>query len=230
MDENFGVPGWTFAPTNPNGTIDVADKDGYLQFGWWLNMKGDDVDDGFDVQTFASAPGMTESGVLQGSAVEGSATYRGGAAGKWAIASTTEDATDGGHFTATATLGVDFDADLLADEGNDKNGVRVSGSITDFMTGDTSRPSWKVTLSYDGNPGEADLDTSGTLAPMIMGENATTKWSTGGAVPGMGTWEASFYGSEKDTTHPLAVAGTFEADIAEGTVGRISGGFGATNQ
>ena len=47
---------WTFAPTDPNGTIDVPDDDGYVQFGWWLNMKGKDVDDGFDVQTFASAP------------------------------------------------------------------------------------------------------------------------------------------------------------------------------
>ena len=51
---------WTFAPTDPNGTIDVADEDGYLQFGWWLNMKGNDVNDGFDVQTFASAPGMAK--------------------------------------------------------------------------------------------------------------------------------------------------------------------------
>ena len=32
-----------------------------------------------------------------------------------------------------------------------KSGVTVSGSITDFMTGATSRPSWKVTLTYDGD-------------------------------------------------------------------------------
>ena len=79
---------WTFAPTDPNGTIDVADKDGYLQFGWWLNPKGRKVENGFDVRIFADAPGMTKiAGPLSGMDVEGSATYTGGAAGKWAIAS-----------------------------------------------------------------------------------------------------------------------------------------------
>ena len=139
--------GWTFAPTDPNGTIDVADS-GYVQFGWWLNMKGKKVEDGFDVDTFASAPGMTAiAAPLQGSAVTGSATYTGGAAGKWAIASTTEDTTEGGHFTATATFGVDFDAALPSGEDGNKDGVSFSGEITDFMTGATSRPNWNVTLT-----------------------------------------------------------------------------------
>ena len=45
---------WTFVPTVTDGTIDVVDDDGYLQFGWWLNMLGKDVEDGFEVQTFAT--------------------------------------------------------------------------------------------------------------------------------------------------------------------------------
>ena len=224
-----GNPGtWTFAPTNPNGTIDVADDDGYVQFGWWLNMKGDDVDDGFDVQTFATATGYGVFAEVRGDSAEvtGSATYTGGAAGKWAIASTTEDTTEGGHFTATATLGVDFDANTAAaNVAANKDGVTVSGSITDFMTGATSRPSWKVTLTYDSDDSEPGVQPSDMLGSMIVG---TSKWTTGGAVDGTGMWEAMFHGSEKDTGHPMAVDGTFNADIASGSVGRIQGAFGAT--
>ena len=43
-------------------------------------------------------------------AVEGSATYKGGAAGKYAILSTTDESASGGHFTANATLRANFDA------------------------------------------------------------------------------------------------------------------------
>ena len=226
-----GGLGWTFAPTDPNGKIDVVDNDGYVQFGWWLNMKGDDVADGFDVQTFATATGYEEFAEVPGTSdvVTGSATYTGGAAGKWAIASTTEDTTEGGHFTATATLGVNFDADLDAmDEMNDKAGVSVSGSITDFMTGATSRPSWKVTLTVDSDGEDPSVQPAMILPATDPGVTGDSKWTTGGAVDGTGTWEASFHGSEKDTGHPMAVDGTFNADIAGGSVGRIQGAFGAT--
>ena len=246
VDGAFSMVGedWTFAPTDPNGTIEIADGDpeskdgGYVQFGWWLNMKGKKVEDGFDVDTFADAPGMElslelQSGVDGGvDGVEGSATYTGGAAGKWAIASTTEDTTEGGHFTATATLGVDFDAALPGGDDGNKDGVSFSGEITDFMTGATSRPSWNVTLTYDATPDVAgDAPTLGaqpsmSLMPMITG---TSKWTTGGAVDGMGTWDARFFGAEKVTNHPTAVVGEFEAAIANGAVGRIQGAFGATN-
>ena len=238
------TPGpWTFTPTNPSGTIDVVDKDGYLQFGWWLNQKGRRVENGFNVDTFAIASaGYLDSagdarGALEGT-LEGSATYTGGAAGKWAIASTTEDRTDGGHFTATATLGVDFDVDAnpADDEGNDKTWVTVSGMITEFMTGDVSRPDWSVELILDATPDDPDdastLGVQGAPShtPMITGTRAT--WDTGGAVDGTGDWEATFHGTEKDTEHPLAVVGTFNAAIAENdagvAVGRIQGAFGAT--
>ena len=233
VPDNADEDGWAFSPTSANGRIDVADEDGYLQFGWWLNPMGDDVDDGFNVRLIAKTANDADYGVfptLSGVTVKGSATYRGGAAGKWAIASTTEDSTAGGHFTATATLGVDFDDNLGGDAANDEAGVSVSGTITNFMTGNVSRPSWKVALSYDGNS-DVELDTAAELTQEIMG---ATKWSTGGAVDGVGTWEARFHGSEKETDHPTAVEGTFNAAIAENTdgvaVGRIAGAFGATNQ
>ena len=154
--------------------------------------------------------------------VDGSATYKGGAAGKWAIASTTDDTTEGGHFTATATLTANFDADTTPDEGgNNKLGVSIGGKITNFMTGDVSRPNWNVTLK--------PLAT----VPQSVGpiKNAVTEWSTGGALKGEGTWDANFYGEEADTMHPTAATGEFNAAIpASGEVGRISGAFAATKQ
>ena len=192
-------------------------------------MKGDDVDDGFDVQTFASASGYGDAiETLQGNAVEGSATYTGGAAGKWAIASTTENSTEGGHFTATATIGVDFDVNNAeADADPNDDGVTISGMITDFMTGDTSRPNWRVNLIADNNDDDDDdLAPLGALAA-VLDANTRTTWSTGGAVDGTGTWEAAFHGAQDDTMHPMAVTGTFNAAIAGGDVGRIQGAFGA---
>ena len=61
--------------------------------------------------------------------------------------------TDGGHFTATATLGVDFDANTAAASARpaNKSGVLVSGTITDFVTGNVGRPDWRVSLIDDAN-------------------------------------------------------------------------------
>ena len=113
-------------------------------------------------------------------------------------------------------------------DANDKMGVSVSGTIDDFMTGDVSRPDWTVTLTYDADTSTDGAQIGDELPAAIMGEGAVAKWETGGAVDGEGAWDATFSGSEKDTTHPLAVVGTFNAEIADGAVGRIQGAFGAT--
>ena len=72
------------------------------------------------------------------------------------MASAAEDMYEGGHFTAMATLVVDFDADLLPAAGVDNGGVALSGMIDNFMTGDTARPDWSVTLTADGVPDTPD--------------------------------------------------------------------------
>ena len=138
--------------------------------------------------------------VVKDAPVTGSATYTGGAAGKWAIASTTEDTTDGGHFTATATLGVDFDANTLptmADAEANKNGrERQRNSINNFMTGDVSRPDWTVTLTYDGNTNLVGCKPRGEPAGNDAG-HANDQWASANgrrAVPWMawGSWERQF--------------------------------------
>lgn len=222
---------WTFVPTDPNGTIDVADTM-YLQFGWWLD-KGTGSDPTFEVDVFSSATGYAAINAALPGTTEGSATYKGGAAGKWALLSTVDNTGEAGHFTADATLTVDFDADTTADTpANDEIGVMVSGTIDNFMTGDTARPDWSVSLVVDDGDAATDLAPL-TELPANVSDTATNlvaTWDTGGAVKGTGTWSGTFVGAEEDTTHPLAITGEFNAAIAAGVVGRIDGAFGATKQ
>ena len=225
---DFGTAAWTFTPTDPNGTIDVPNP-AYVSFGWWLNEMG--TEGAYEFDAFASVEGMTAN-MGMGGDLKGSATYKGGAAGKWAMQSTSDDSASGGHFTANATLTANFDANLNAAAGtNDELGISIGGTINNFMTGDDSRPNWKVTLSYDhtDTDGVQPLENVGP----INGVRATTKWETGGAVDGKGTWNANFYGAvtgTTDTGHPTAVVGEFNAAIGGGEIARISGGFGATKQ
>ena len=210
---------WTFVPTDPNGKIDVADVT-YLSFGWWLNQM---ADESYETDVFAAASTGMGAAVenLAADDVDGSATYKGGAAGKWAMQSTSDDSASGGHFTATATLTANFDANTAA-EGAQPNtdGVSIGGTVTNFMTGETSRPNWKVTLTAP--------DATTAVGPIT---GAVTEWATGGALKGTGMWSANFYGSETDTMHPMAATGEFNAAIpTTGEVGRISGAFAATKQ
>ena len=210
---------WSFAPDDPGAMIQVKDK-AYVSFGWWLNAMGTD---GYEFDAFASATGMDARSVE--AAVEGSATYKGAAAGKWAMQSTSDDSASGGHFTAAATLTANFDANT--DTSGDatmanESGVSIGGSITDFMTGDVSRPNWRVKLT-----GPDPVPTT----IVATGVSGTTSWTTGGAVPGAGTWNAIFYGTEEVTNHPMAATGEFNADIGGvDNIARISGAFGATKQ
>ena len=213
---------WTFAPTNSGAMINVKDT-AYVSFGWWLNKMG--TQGAYEFDAFASV-GMGMGVAVTARAadvVSGSATYRGAAAGKYAIQSTTDDSASGGHFTAAAKLTADFDASTDAEMPN-TDGVSIGGTVTDFMTGDVSRPNWKVTL-------KAVDDVPMEVGPIT---DAETVWSTGGAVDGKGTWSANFYGEEEDTMQPTAAIGEFNAAIGggeiENTIARISGAFAATKQ
>ena len=211
-----GGTGWTFAPTESGAMINVKDT-AYVSFGWWLNAVGTKGEYVFDA--FASAAtGMTARAVE--TTVDGSATYKGAAAGKYAMQSTIDSSASGGHFTANATLTADFDAstdptNALANE----LGVSIGGKIDGFMTGDVSRPNWEVTLT--GPAADTEI--------LVGGVEGTTSWTTGGAVPGTGSWSAVFYGSEKDTGHPTDVTGEFNAAIGgDDDIARIAGAFAAT--
>ena len=225
---------WAFIPTDANAMIDVAD-DQYLYFGWWVDQTSDDDEDlAYAVETFAAGVGfaaVAASGV--GTAVEGSATYTGGAAGQYAMRSLNEDVTTGGHWTASAELTANFDADLTPDTSeNDEAGVMVSGMITDFMTGDTAQ-NWTVKLMVDGSTDEGVQAVPVANLTEVLDSTAgrlATEWDFGGSVKGTGTWRPAFLGADAaltaDTDLPMAVTGTFNAAVSD--FAQISGGFGAS--
>ena len=76
---------------------------------------------------------------LSGSAITGSATYTGGAAGKFAINNPLGGG-DGGHFTANATLSAKFGGD---------DDAGMTGNIDNFMANDKLVP-WSVKLNRAG--------------------------------------------------------------------------------
>jgi hypothetical protein len=248
--ETTGIADWFFVPDE--GASLYTDDPSFLTFGWWLDKdaggnpanvrlvfgatglgSGDD-----DVARTASDTSGTGAGGLRGFA-----TYNGAAAGKYAMASSTDDTYEGGHFTAMATITADFDADLTpATAANDREGIALSGMIDNFMTGDTARPDWMVNLMVDNDGVDRNPVTpTATLIrnPALTGDDADnrrmlTSWSTGAAATGTGTWAAQWYGGVTLTPArtaidteglPAAVVGTFNANI--GTAARLQGAFGA---
>ena len=109
---------WTFQHA-PGAMIPVADAD-YLYFGWWLTKDKDGVPTA--ASAFSGTAG-TAPAVLTGvTAIAGSATYSGKAAGKFAI-NNPLGGSDAGHFTADASLTAKFGG----------TGAGVTGMIDNFM-------------------------------------------------------------------------------------------------
>ena len=212
---------WRFTPNDPNATYDVQDDDGYVWFGWLqrqTNAAGQ-----AEAYQFAPVRGSTvDANTGTGAALKGTATYTGGAAGKYAIASQTENKHSSGSFTATATLSADFDHGATDDM------VAVSGEITDFETEDGTGSGWRVVL---GGATASDAQATGATVASITG--GTAQWSTGGAQTGTGSWAVSAYGAVKgtgdDAGQPTVANGTFDAAISA-DVASIRGAYGVTRQ
>ena len=224
----FAAGTWTFVPDE--GVATFTDDMDYLVFGWWLDKGADGLPDYLRLITAAQGMTARTNADTSGATINGKATYKGGAAGKYALASATADVYEGGHFTADATLMVDFDADNdAATAGNQRGGIALSGMIDNFMTGDMARPNWMVKLMAD-NSADAGMQPLTNLVdadPPTEGRSMTTEWSMGGAQKGTGTWMVDWYGGEA-AEHPMAATGTFNAHVGTvaNAVGRIQGAFG----
>ena len=238
--------GWMFVPDDPLARIPGADAN-YLVFGWWLMKDAGGMPDSYG--TIVEAIGMAEATTATnttGTALTGTATYEGGAAGKYALPSPTDDTYEGGHFTAMATITADFDAELPAPAAtNNKDGIALSGMIDNFMTGDTPRPNWMVKLMADNDKDQVsapglqpltNLSRDASNGALVgAASNLATEWSMGTAVKIPGTWRPTFYhgdanpglaGAQEPATAmvPIAVVGTFDA---MGDAGKLEGAFGA---
>ena len=243
---------WTFKPSNINNGVRINQDDTFLYFGIWAS-EPDIASGAHNFQVIHGGGGVKFDGdppvaVLDSTAfgdLTGSATFKGGAIGKYVTRNQVGENARIGTFTAQA----DFTANF--------NGANSSleGRITNFREDGQELAGWDVYLG----------GTSATDASVF--EGGTTAAGTGstahariGRVAATGTWAATLYGSANnradlgggtapdadDPTYPLArfpfadlagVAGHFSAvDLADDpattnvveTNAAIAGAFAAT--
>ena len=217
---------WTFTPESAEARVtETADSD-YSSYGWWLYTK---ADGSLTASAFVDDKGtVTTTAATIAGLVAGSATYSGGAAGKYALSSSTGGTNDAGHFTARATLEADFEED------------EVTGRIDQFMGADGQSRDWTVELKksalFDdgtliGDPTRTGI-TRGS-APVAEDVAQETVWTIGGtAAAAGGNWSGALkdtVDTKTDTTGvPKVATGTFYTEY--GTAGRMVGAFGAKRQ
>ena len=196
---------WVFTPNN-GAMAHQADSE-YQHFGWWLRK----ADTGYTVHAFAGSTGDTAISDI--TAVGGTATYTGRAAGKYNIY---DSGPKGGHFTAMVELKADF--------GSTTTLGTISGMVDNFMGDTAGMDTWSVTLP------ELPLVAAGTFAAATVGTPADaekTTWSIDGeaGAQGNGEWGGSLRSADTGGTPQVAI-GTFSAEY--GVVGNMRGAFGAT--
>ena len=199
---------WTFTPSSPNARVmESADVD-YASYGWWISKAENDGP--FTASAFHDFKG-TAGTVEIADLVAGTATYVGGAAGKYALSSTTGGTNDAGHFTARATLKAEF--------GDATDGNTITGTIDSFTGADGMSRDWSVELN------EAVLGNDGAIA--TPAEDATV-WTIGDAdADASGQWSGNLR-EEGDDGVPEVATGTFYTEF--GRAGKMVGAFGANKQ
>ena len=196
---------WYFRPTNADATVAVQDSE-YAYFGWWKVLP-EAAADGSYVIEFRALTGGQGMYTNNFGNLEGEASFRGKAAGKYAmtVGSRFTPTYVAGLFTADATLKADFGVDML------------SGTIDGFMAEDGTEMAgdWSVTLS--ATTMSADGVTSGTSAAEIHGDET-----------GTGAWAADFFGNGRNDEAPETVVGTFDASFTDAGTS-LAGAYGAQN-
>ena len=218
-DMGFTLAGgtWTFKPTNPAMKLmdTSADDTEYASYGWWLHKSEDG--DTYTASAFAVYRGTAPT--VEISALRGSATYTGGAAGKYSLRGDTGGTNDAGHFTADVTLEATF-ADTHS----------ISGTVDNFTGGDGESRDWSVALSPsvvdDAGPIAGALAADGTPDSTDTGPQMTT-WTIGDvAGDAAGQWSGNLH-EEGDDGVPAIATGTFFSTFGDsGNDGRMVGAFG----
>ena len=195
---------WIFAPDSL-AMVQIPDY-AHSYFGWWL-----DEDDGaYGFQSFAGGAEFPQGTGDVEPAMEGTATYRGAAAGIWAtveISGGQVTAATSGEFTAEAVLTANLFGALDAGA--------VTGEIASFRDGaGRTMAGWRVTL------GSAGL-TSGS-ASFAGG----TRGEVGPGSSGKGSSEGRFHGTDGAETNarPGQATGRFDVHFPGA---HVSGAFGA---
>ncbi len=207
---------WRFAPNNPDDRITMGEATPLASYGWWLNKDDDDnwIVGVFDINRRSAAAAVPSS--LNTRLESGSATYRGGAAGKYALSSSTGGRNEAGHFTASVELTAKFGDSTATPVVTDM----ISGTVSNFKDGKGADidGDWLVDLN------KATINGTGVIGATTLG---TTTWKVGEADgTAAGSWSGNMWneGSETDGV-PDIVTGTFNAHL--GLNGRMAGAFGA---
>ena len=200
---------WAFKPGTPTAKVTETDDTIYASYGWWLHKSEDG--NTYTASAFATARG-TVPPAANIDTLRGTATYMGGAVGKYALSSATGGTNDAGHFTARATLEADFNADM------------VSGTIDNFMGADGMPRNWEVELKKSGVAATGEIiGTAGTGT-----DRMETVWTIDGkAAAASGGWSGTLYDNGSDLV-PKVGTGTFNSNY--GTSGRMVGAFGVNKQ
>ena len=201
---------WTFKPGNPEAKVMSVADTVYASYGWWIHTSEDG--ETFTASAFATARGAVPAAAAI-DALRGTATYTGGAAGKFALYSSTGGTNDAGHFTARATLEADFNADM------------ITGTIDQFMDADGQPRNWSVELMKQG------VGATGQILGDDGADGGTpkmTKWTIDDTTAGAnGQWSGNLYDNGDDGV-PKVGTGTFYSRYSSS--GRMVGAFGVKKQ
>ncbi|MYA97900.1 MAG: hypothetical protein F4X91_16010 [Nitrospinae bacterium] len=212
-DMGFTLMGgtWSFKPSNPaQKLMDTSAADeSYASYGWWLHKSEDGST--YTASAFHDYRG-TDAGTVAIADLRGTAIYTGGAAGKYALHSTTGGMNDAGHFTADVSLTATFAEDHT-----------IEGTVSNFVGGDGEARDWSVALNSstvaDAGAIAGDPEDSTDTGPQM------TVWTIGGnAADAAGQWSGDLR-EEGDDGVPGIATGTFYAEF--GRDGKMVGAFGA---
>ena len=199
-----GGGSWMFTPTDRNARVTDVPDSMYASYGWWIHKSADG--NTFTASTFVDNKGTVPAAAALDT-LQGTATYRGGAAGKYALSSSTGGTNDAGHFTARATLEADF---------SDNS---ITGSVDNFMGADGMSRDWSVELK------EAAIAAAGGISRTDANDTA---WTIGGtAANASGEWSGTLYDNGTDGV-PKVGTGTFYSTY--GQDGKMVGAFGVNKE
>ena len=212
---------WTFTPDSTKVSVaDVQTDADYLDFGYWVQTTAAESGTAYTVDAFYL--GQADSDDV--SALNGSATYKGAAAGlyvKRALSAGGDGAVEAaGRFTADAELTAYFGGDSVSTNNADS----ISGTIKNFMDGgNVIDASWSLELMKIGGATGA-----GGVGTFTAGGSATEHF-TGGNTTGGGNWSGNFYGPVATNTTPHTLPSGVAGDFTGGwNNGSVVGSFGAT--
>ena len=177
-ERSFAEGTWTFKPTSITGGVSQMRDSEHLYFGIWVrepNVASEDH--AFQYIAGGLSNGNTQNAVLTNfNELSGTATFGGGAIGKYVTRNQVGENAKIGTFTAAANFTANFD---------DNN---LEGRITNFRDGGQALPGdWNVYLG-----------TADNAPASFTGGSLTDAVSSGriGGVPATGVWSATLYGTD----------------------------------